>query len=326
MYTHSMFRNKRMQEMNAKRTGTAVVMTLAVCLMTVAYTGCYFAYKTSVPKISEAESVIYSTSVSRAVKVKLETEKKTVPTEETVTTLQGSIDEMKREISSKYSVNILTGKDATKDLPGNVKSETVETEARIVNAINTLVPFFERFGKRFFEEFRYGTSKGLNLLMVGRTYVTNYGETTDADGAAFKKGDAFYLLLNINSSYTKLNFCHELMHAMEQNSDSSSFFPEWNNYNPTGFKYGDSVADHTNSQYTTAELEEDDIYFYDTYAKKAANEDRARIFEYLVGTEKRECTIHSYPRIEAKAKYMKKCILKRYPSLKDTNVFRNLDA
>ena len=316
-----MFRNKKIHRRNMKQTGTAVLLIFAVCLMTVSFTGCYI-------RITPVYTETYETSVSTYTsipRISVAGTKAKATYEETSATLKGNSDELKLAVSSKYSVNIVTGKDAVKDLPGNVKAGIVDDETKIVNAINMLVPLFERFGKTFFEEFRYGTSKGLNLLMVGRTDVTNYGETIDADGAAFKRGDAFNILVNINSIYVKLSFCHELMHAMEQNSDPDSFFPEWNYYNPNGFKYGDSDTDHRETKYTIGELNVDDAYFCDTYSKRNAKEDRARIFENLVGTEKNECCIRTYPHIEAKAVYIKKCILKRYPSLKNTDIFRNLD-
>ena len=42
---------------------------------------------------------------------------------------------------------------------------------------------------------------------------------------------------NINNEGLAKSFCHELMHSMEQNSDASEFFPDWNKYNPKGYKY-----------------------------------------------------------------------------------------
>lgn len=324
MYTHIMFRQKKIERNNEKRIGTAVLLMSMACLTAAVCAGCFVRFSFDVPEDPETRVSVSISKAAPRLSVS-QTTKKAAEFETVASTLRGNSDELKREVSSRYTVNIVTGKDAIKILPGNIKSEAVEQETKIVNAINNLVPLFDKFGKAFFEEFRYGTSKGMYLLFVGRTDVTNYGETTDADGCAFKRGDTFYILLNINSVYIKTNFCHELMHSMEQNSDSASFFPEWSNYNPAGFKYGEAITKQTEDIYTPSDPSIDNVYFFDNYSKKNAMEDRARVFESLAGEEKNECIISSFPRIEAKARYIKKCILRRYPSLRNTDVFRNLD-
>ena len=54
-------------------------------------------------------------------------------------------------------------------------------------------------------------------------------------------------------------------------------------------------------------------------------EDRARVFENMLAPKKEDCTINEYPRLKAKAQYIKERICKLYPSLKDTDIFMNLD-
>ena len=70
----------------------------------------------------------------------------------------------------------------------------------------------------------------------------------------------------------------------------------------------------------------EDVYFYDQYSKTNAMEDRARVFENFVGVTKDECRIHEYPKLKEKAKYIKERILKLYPSLKGSDIFKNLDG
>ena len=67
-------------------------------------------------------------------------------------------------------------------------------------------------------------------------------------------------------------------------------------------------------------------YFIDPYSKTNALEDRARIFENMLAPDKKDCKINDYPHIKAKALYIKERITKLYPSLKNTDIFRNLEG
>ena len=91
------------------------------------------------------------------------------------------------------------------------------------------------------------------------------------------------------------------------------------------FKYADSYAKGMDDKYTIYDSDENDKYFYDSYSKTNAMEDRARVFENMLAPKKKDCTINEYPRLKAKAQYIKERICKLYPSLKDTDIFMNLD-
>ncbi|MBO4450418.1 MAG: hypothetical protein J5777_07510 [Clostridiales bacterium] len=239
--------------------------------------------------------------------------------------LHGKIDDMETEIRDQYSINILSGEAAVKHLAGNIKSTPITDDFRIYYSVKQIYKYIKRFGKEFFKEFRYGTSQGLYVLMTGATEVTNDGAKIDAGGVAFRMDDRFYIILNINTDNTAKNFCHELMHSMEQNTDTDTLFPEWKKYNPKGFKYADSYAKASDSKYSLDGPDGYDIYFMDVYSMTNAMEDRARIFENILGVEKDECRINDLPKLKAKALYIKDRLYKLYPSLKDTDIFKNLD-
>lgn len=251
---------------------------------------------------------------------------KDIPVEEFKVILHGERDDLERVIRDKYSVNILTGDAAAKHILNNVKCESFDQETRILYSLKQIEPYIRRFGKEFFDEFRYGTSKGLYVLMTGHTEVTNDGAKIDAGGVAFREGDIFYIILNINNSDVGRNFCHELMHSMEQNSDPEKFFPDWKKYNPKNYKYNDSYAKDSDIEYTQFGSVPDQVYFFDTYSKTNALEDRARIFENILAVEKQYSRINEYPHLKAKATYIKERILKLYPSLKGSDIFKNLDG
>ena len=249
-----------------------------------------------------------------------------IPLAEYSIILHGKIDDLETEIRDKYSINFLSGKAAVKCLLGNIKAEPFEDDFRIYYSVKQVYKYIKRFGKDFFNEFRYGTSQGLYVLLTGSTEVTNDGAKIDAGGVAYRQDDRFYIILNINNDNTGKNFCHEIMHSMEQNSDSNTLFPDWKKYNPKGFKYADSYAKAATAKYSLDGTGEDEIYFFDVYSKSNAMEDRARIFENILGVEKNECAVNDLPKIKAKALYIKERLYKIYPSLKDTDIFKNLDG
>ena len=248
-----------------------------------------------------------------------------MPIEEYKIVLHGKIIDLETELRDKYSVNFLEGEKAAKHIRDNIEAEAVNEETRVYHIMKRIAVYIRRFGKEFFDEFRYGTSKGVYILLTGYTQVTNDGAKIDAGGVAFRQGDIFYIILNVNNEDPARNFCHEIMHTMEQNSDSTTFFPEWKKYNPKGYKYADSYAKDTDDKYTINDSDDSEKYFYDSYSKTNAMEDRARVFENMLAPSREECNINQYPRIKAKAQYLKERICKLYPSLKDTDIFENLD-
>jgi len=254
------------------------------------------------------------------------TDCKEIPIPEYNIILHGKIDDLETEIRDQYSINILSGRAVTKNLLGNIKSDPIEDDFRIYYSVKQIYKYIKRFGKDFFKEFRYGTSQGIYVLLTGITEVTNDGAAIDAGGVAYRMNDRFCIILNINNDNISRNFCHELMHSMEQNSDSETLFPEWKKYNPKGFKYADSYAKAADAKYSLDGPDGMDIYFFDVYSKTNAMEDRARIFENILGVEKDECRVNDLPMIKAKAVYIKERLYKLYPSLKETDIFKNLDG
>ena len=248
------------------------------------------------------------------------------PIEEFKIRLHGQIDDLEREIRDKYSVNVLTGNAAAQHIRENVVAEAVNEEIRVYYSLKHIASYIRRFGKEFFDDFRYGTSKGLYVLLTGYTVVTNDGAKIDAGGVAFRQDDVFYIILNITNEDPARNFCHEIMHSMEHNTDSDTIFSEWKKYNPKGFKYADSYAKGIDDKYTLYGPDGEEKYFIDPYSKTNALEDRARIFENMLAPDKKDCKINDYPHIKAKALYIKERITKLYPSLKNTDIFRNLEG
>ena len=81
--------------------------------------------------------------------------------------------------------------------------------------------------------------------------------------------------------------CHEIWHATENeilSRDYTAFnWDDWNALNPAGFTYWNDSGDYDryDARWTMFDNGEG-VYFVDSYAKLAAQEDRARIMEYFM--------------------------------------------
>ena len=105
--------------------------------------------------------------------------------------------------------------------------------------------------------------------------------------------------------------CHEIWHATEgviSYRDWVSFDPgNWSVCNPEGFFYNEDVedADPNPSRWTfNYEMDAQNVYFVDAYARTNAKEDRARIMEYVMANEDLAGALMQSPYITQKLEIM----------------------
>lgn len=105
--------------------------------------------------------------------------------------------------------------------------------------------------------------------------------------------------------------CHEIWHATEgviSYRDWVSFDPgNWSVCNPEGFFYNEDVedADTNPSRWTfNYEMDAQNVYFVDAYARTNAKEDRARIMEYVMANEDLAGALMQSPYITQKLEIM----------------------
>ena len=105
--------------------------------------------------------------------------------------------------------------------------------------------------------------------------------------------------------------CHEIWHATEgviSYRDWVSFDPgNWSVCNPEGFFYNEDVedADPNPSRWTfNYEMDAQNVYFVDAYARTNAKEDRARIMEYVMANEDMAGALMQSPYITQKLEIM----------------------
>lgn len=122
------------------------------------------------------------------------------------------------------------------------------------------------------------------MLPAGAHIDSDYGVV----GCTYDTADWQYIALDVQADYMREGtVCHEIWHATENeilSRDYTAFnWDDWNALNPAGFTYWNDSGDYDryDARWTMFDNGEG-VYFVDSYAKLAAQEDRARIMEYFM--------------------------------------------
>ena len=76
------------------------------------------------------------------------------------------------------------------------------------------------------------------------------------------------------------------MHCLEFNISDNNKFKDWNSYNPSNFAYNNSYVTESDFDYTLEkEQDKNKVYFIDKYSHTFDFEDRARLFENIIGVK-----------------------------------------
>lgn len=210
------------------------------------------------------------------------------------------VDEYAKDIEEKYDIRIVY-----KDLPEK-KIHYYITQDNKINHIykmlDGLSATLDNYPDGFFRELKKGWIDELTF------YITYDLEGDDSTYFKIVNGVAGYvsdygtgiILLKsrwIENGYEdgpesyKATIVHEISHIIDQRvaRDNKSFESEWIKMNPKGFSYSEKYysADGVvqDREYTTFKGIES-AYFINSYAKTAATEDRAVLWEYLMRDDK----------------------------------------
>lgn len=227
-----------------------------------------------------------------------------------------------KEIKDKYNVNIKIDNNESIEYP-DFSAEKMYNKNLILLALENIETILTKFSKEFFETFYNLDYQGLNIYLTG-TLTPNDYETQISNPAAYSliKNKEYMIVIDIEQPNIEELTCHELEHNLEFNLHNLNISPfdRWSELNPLEFSYQYSYTNNSNDLYTMNEKLKEDIYFIDSYSHTYPTEDRARIFEGICsanGSINKE-----YPNLYKKANYLKAEILKYYPSLNDTELFK----
>lgn len=211
-------------------------------------------------------------------------------------------------IENEYNLKIYTKDKAIIKFP-DFHAEVEYNNETINNALNRFEPMLNKLSSEFFKDF-----PTINLYLTSTLFPSDYN-TQVSNPAAYSLyyNDKYMIVININEPNLEEIIAHELMHNLEYylKNNNQEPFSKWNELNPQEFNYLNSYTKESPYDYTLNDIKEE-AYFIDKYSHTYAEEDRARIFEVI-------CTnkdISQYPKINAKANYLKEELIKYYPTLK----------
>lgn len=169
-------------------------------------------------------------------------------------------------------------------------SDTMDTEAEL-NGVRAVLAAMDRsfalYPEGFLAQFRNRAGEGRLCFLLVAHIDSDYGVV----GCTYDSADWQYIALDVQADYMREGtVCHEIWHATENeilSRDYTAFnWDDWNALNPAGFTYWNDSGDYDryDARWTMFDNGEG-VYFVDSYAKLAAQEDRARIMEYFMAHE-----------------------------------------
>ena len=127
---------------------------------------------------------------------------------------------------------------------------------------------------------------GITICIVrSLTGTAEAGSLTSADGIQFLNGYRAYIALAAPHN-TEYALYHEMCHLIDTVViTESGAYDRWDELNPQDFTYDfDYIANQTRDG--SAYLQESNRYFIDTYSMSFPKEDRARILEYAMKSDR----------------------------------------
>ena len=222
---------------------------------------------------------------------------------------------LRAELEERYGVTILLsaqGQEACEAVWDAVVTTTdqwpLEDEpyaiARTLEALDRALALYP---EGFFRQMRNTMGEGgVRFIPVG--HIEN---DVNAVGLTYETYGWQNIYIDVTLGTFESVICHEIWHATEgviSYRDWVSFDPgNWSVCNPEGFFYNEDVedADPNPSRWTfNYEMDAQNVYFVDAYARTNAKEDRARIMEYVMANEDLAGALMQSPYITQKLEIM----------------------
>ena len=218
-------------------------------------------------------------------------------------------------IAAEAGLTILCGGDVPLTF-ADFTARPLKDRDKILRALDVLDRTLALYPPGFFPSVREGFCSSVTICLARDLHTRNddsYMESASAFTTV--EDDTIWLVLNADQEVSRGTLIHELTHVtdyrllgMQQLHES-----EWNRLNPEGFSYYNAYLDEDGTdlrisgdrEYTSF-LEEDParIWFYDSYSRTFAMEDRARLMEKLLeGQAEAPDRCFSSPHIQTKLRF-----------------------
>lgn len=219
------------------------------------------------------------------------------------------------QLEERYGVTILLsaqGQEACEAVWDAVVTTTdqwpLEDEPYVIaRTLEALDRALALYPEGFFRQMRNTMGEGgVRFIPVG--HIEN---DVNAVGLTYETYGWQNIYIDVTLDTFESVICHEIWHATEgviSYRDWVSFDPgNWSVCNPEGFFYNEDVedADPNPSRWTfNYEMDAQNVYFVDAYARTNAKEDRARIMEYVMANEDLAGALMQSPYITQKLEIM----------------------
>ncbi|MBO4862764.1 MAG: hypothetical protein J5517_00210 [Eubacterium sp.] len=208
------------------------------------------------------------------------------------------------EIDEKYGVTIKYGDDIRTYTAG-YRFKTYNNKGAIMQAMNVLDESFSIYPEGFFETLEEKFEEPICFTLTG-TQIPRSKKDSISSSAGLQSNEdgAIVIYLDIDTSYlTRTTVVHEISHVIDQRLIVDGFMDEdtWSSLNPPDFDYYYTYVSDEGEDYSWGDSEDSnkyttmyenawqenykDSYYIDSYAKTFPTEDRARLFEYLIGSD-----------------------------------------
>lgn len=213
-------------------------------------------------------------------------------------------------LEEEYGVTILLSNQCA--APASISNIAITTSdqagladeaGQIRFALETLEVVLEQYPEGFFLQFQNDAQeRGILILLV-----EDIGMDMNAVGVSYRLGQWYPVALDITYGGLESTCYHELWHATEfkitEERPDLLTDAQWSQWNPQGFQYTqDLYADFSQDiEYTLfGDGTDAGSYFIDGYGKTFAYEDRARIMEYTMYSNRYARLIMKKPALRSK--------------------------
>lgn len=172
----------------------------------------------------------------------------------------------------------------------------------IREALKWLEIVLEMYPEDFFLQFRNEAGeRGLLVLLV-----EDIEPGSNVIGVSYRMGQWYPIAVDITSGQVRNTYAHEIWHATENRihdvDEGALDLAAWDELNPPGFRYSGYTDDYMwDIQYTYFYGDpEEEVCFVDPYGKTKAQEDRARLMEYVMCSDWDGKEMMEHPVLRAK--------------------------
>ena len=212
-------------------------------------------------------------------------------------------------LEEKYDVDIRLSSQCAEPCQASAEEIVTTDAAGLADEAAAIYPALEALDRTlalypqgFFAQFRNELGEGgIQFLPVAAFHMD-----FSVIGLAFQSPGWYHVAYQVDAGSPEELLCHEIWHATENrllDGDWAAIDSEaWNACNPAGFAYTfdyDQAMNDADSRWLYFG-EATDVHFVDAYSTMDPKEDRARLMEYIVGSDDYADSLMQYPAMRQK--------------------------